>query len=326
VPSGAVVSLAARADVSWKGYGRPSGRSAISSPSNTAFRAGSAASAATTSGSLAVMSSSVRVNSRTRPAEICACTRMPSSFHSTAANVTRSPGSAAARSSRPAPPSASPASTASASPASPASPPPASLPPASPPPASALPASALPASPPPAAALRAVALPGPALAASAAILPSAASIEGALDASIGLSGCPTSSPNFESASPPPSSAASATAGSDPRSITARRTCAAGTPAARATASVITPSSAPWRSSPESRRIRKCCSSMVAAPITSSTSRFRSATEPGPSTAPISLKAASTPRTVSDGAAEAAGADRSDAHPTPICRCGSSPER
>jgi hypothetical protein len=306
VPSGAVVSLAARADVSWKGYGRPSGRSAISSPSNTAFRAGSAASAATTSGSLAVMSSSVRVNSRTRPAEICACTRMPSSFHSTAADATRSPGSAAARSSWPAPPSVCPTSTASASPASPASPPPAAA--------------------PPAAALRAVALPGPALAASAAILPSAASTEGALDASIGLSGCPTSSPNFESASAPPSSAASATAGSDPRSITARRTSVAGTPAARATASVITPSSAPWRSSPESRRIRKCCSSMVAAPITSSTSRFRSATEPGPSTAPISLKAASTPRTVSDGAAEAAGADRSDAHPTPICRCGSSPER
>jgi len=157
-------------------------------------------------------------------------------------------------------------------------------------------------------------------------LPSAASTEGALDASIGLSGCPTSSPNSDSASAPPSSAASATAGSDPRSITARRTSAAGTPAARATASVITPSSAPWRSSPESSRTRKYCSSAVAAPMTASTSRFRSATEPGPTNAPISLKDASTPGTVSDGAAEGGGADRSAAHPTPICRCGSSPER
>ena len=164
------------------------------------------------------------------------------------------------------------------------------------------------------------------MAASAAILSRAASIDGALDASIGLSGCPTSRPNADSAPAPPSSAASATAGRDPRSITARRTRVTGTSDARATASVITPSSAPCRSSPESSRTRKNCSSAVAALITSSTSRFRSATEPGPTTAPISLNDASTPSTVSDGAADAGGADRSAAQPTPICRCGSSPER
>ena len=165
-----------------------------------------------------------------------------------------------------------------------------------------------------------------ALPASAEILASAASTDGALDASIGLSGWPTSSPNSDSASAPPSRAASATAGSDPRSITARRTSATGISDARATASVITPSSAPCRSSPESSRTRKNCSSAVAAPITSSTSRFRSATDPGPTTAPISLNDASTPSTVSDGATDAGGADRSAAQPTPICRWGSSPDR
>ena len=52
-----------------KAYGRPSGRSAISSPSNTAVRTGSADIAVTTSGSRPVISSSVRVNSRTLPPE-----------------------------------------------------------------------------------------------------------------------------------------------------------------------------------------------------------------------------------------------------------------
>ena len=158
------------------------------------------------------------------------------------------------------------------------------------------------------------------------ILASAASIVGSLDASIGLSAWPTRSPNSASASGPPRSAASATADSDPRSITARRTSPTGTSEARATASVITPSSAPCRSSPDSSRTRKYCSSLVAAPITASISRFRSATDPLPATAPISVNDASTPRIVSDGASAAGGAVRSAAHPTPICRCGSSPDR
>ena len=240
-------SLAARAEVSWNGYGLPSGRSAISSPSNTAPRTGSAASAATTSGSRAVMSSSVLVNSRMLPSPaMCAWTRMPSSFHSTAAG-------------------------------------------------------------PP-------------------ILASASSMDGSLAASIGFSGCPTSSPNPASAGLPPLSAAPATAGSDPRSITARRTCATGTSAARATASVITPSSAPWRSSPDSSRTRKYCSLSVAAPSTSPMSRFRSAADPLPLCAPILLNASSTSPTVSDGVSAGGGADRSAAHPTPIWRCGSSPDR
>ncbi len=144
--------------MSWNGSGLPSARSAISSPSNTALRTGSLPSVAATSGSRAVMSSSVRVNSRTSPSATCAWIRMPSSFHSTAARA------------------------AAASP-----------------------------------------LPSPSSPAPAAILARASAMDGALAASIGLSGCPTSRPNPASAWLPPVSAAPATAGSDPRSITARRT-------------------------------------------------------------------------------------------------------
>ena len=60
-------ALAARAEVSWNGSGLPSSRRAISSPSRTAARTGSSASTATTSGTLPVISSRVRVNTRTLP-------------------------------------------------------------------------------------------------------------------------------------------------------------------------------------------------------------------------------------------------------------------
>jgi hypothetical protein len=88
--------------------------------------------------------------------------------------------------------------------------------------------------------------------AGAEILASASEILEALAASIGRTGRPTSRPKACSASRPPASAAAATGPSEPRSIIARRTSATGTEAARATASVITPSSAPCRSSPDSR--------------------------------------------------------------------------
>ena len=178
--SAALAALAARAEVSWNGSGLPSSRSAISSPSRTAARTGSLARVATTSGSRPVISSSVRVNSRTSPPYRWAWIRIPSSFHSTAA----------------------------------------SWPP---------------------------------------ILASASSRLVALAASIGRTGRPTSRPNAASASLPPASAAAATAPSEPRSIIARRTSATGTDAARATASVITPSSAPCRSSPDSSPNKNRCS-------------------------------------------------------------------
>ncbi len=145
----------------------------------------------------------------------------------------------------------------------------------------------------------------------------ASSIVGALAASIGRTGRPTSRPNPASAALPPDSAAAATAPSAPRSIMARRTSATGTEAARATASVITPSSAPWRSSPESRPTRNRCSSRVARPNNSPTSALRAAVEPFPETAPIAEKAESTSLSVSAGASAGANPSRSAAHPTPI---------
>ena len=83
--AGPASELAARDEVSWNGSGRPSARSAISSPSSTAARTGSLPRTATTSGSRPVMSSRVRVNSRTEPPDRWAWIRIPSSFHSTAA-------------------------------------------------------------------------------------------------------------------------------------------------------------------------------------------------------------------------------------------------
>ena len=127
----------------------------------------------------------------------------------------------------------------------------------------------------------------------------------ALAASIGRTGRPTSSPNARSASLPPASAAAATAPSEPRSIMARRTSAAGTEAARATASVITPSRAPWRSSPDSSPARNCCSARVARPNSSPTRARRAAADPFPATAPIAEKAASTSDKLSVGAAAGA---------------------
>jgi hypothetical protein len=246
--NGGPSKLAARDEVSWNGIGRPSGRSAISSPSNTAARTGSWLRTATTSGSRPVISSSVRVNNRTPPEARCAWIRIPSSFHSTAAST-------------PAP-----------------------------------------------------------------IFANASAIELALAASIGRTGRPTSSPNSASAAPPPASAAAATAPSEPRSIIARRTSATGTDAARATASVITPSSAPCRSSPESNPTRKRCSSAVARPNSSPTSALRAAAEPFPLTAPIAENPASTSLSESAGTTAAGNPSRSAAQPTPICRCGSSPDR
>jgi len=257
--------LAVRAAVSWKGSGLPSARSAISSPSNTAARTGSLASAATTSGSRPVISSKVLVNRRTVPPARWAWILMPSSFHSTAAAVP------------PAVPSAVPPAVPSAE----------VLPP---------------------------------------ILARASAMLEALAASIGRTGRPTSRPKACRASRPPASAAAATAPSEPCIIIARRTCATGTEAARATASVITPSSAPCRSSPESRPYRNRCSVSVARSNNSLTSAFRAAVDPLPEIAPIAENPASTSLSVSVAAAAGANPPRNVAQPTPICRCGRSPDR
>ena len=62
---------------------------------------------------------------------------------------------------------------------------------------------------------------------------------------------------------------------------ARRTAAIGTPAAFATASTITPSSAPWRSSPENIFHSSSCSDSVARPNTSASRLRRAALTPAP---------------------------------------------
>src|SRR4051812_351377 len=102
--SGAVASarrVPKRLAVTWKGYGRPSGFSAIASPSRTTSPAGSARTASTTSGTRAVMSSRLRVKARTSAPRRWTCRRAPSSLYSMAAGPvfasapsTSSPGAA----------------------------------------------------------------------------------------------------------------------------------------------------------------------------------------------------------------------------------------
>ena len=65
---------------------------------------------------------------------------------------------------------------------------------------------------------------------------------------------------------------------------------------------MTPSSAPWCSSPDNRRSRNDCSRAVARPKSPSTSSLRAATDPFPDTEPMAVNAASTPVSVSDGSA------------------------
>ena len=88
---------------------------------------------------------------------------------------------------------------------------------------------------------------------------SAASTSAAVPASIGATGRPTSSPIRRRPSTPSASAVPAAAARSPPSIAARRTSADGTAAAWATASVMTPASAPWRRSPRISATRNSCS-------------------------------------------------------------------
>ena len=69
--------------VSWKRWGEPSSRTPSASPSSTRSPPGRAATVSTMPGSRSVTSLRLRVNRRTRPSDRWACTRAPSSFHST---------------------------------------------------------------------------------------------------------------------------------------------------------------------------------------------------------------------------------------------------
>ena len=97
----------------------------------------------------------------------------------------------------------------------------------------------------------------------APVAASAAAGSADVDASIGRTGRPTSSATAARPGSPSANAIRAAAARSPQSIAARRTAAGRTFAARATASLITPASAPWRSSPTSRRARKSASAAVA---------------------------------------------------------------
>ena len=89
-------SLPKRLIVSWNARGRPSSSSARVSPSSTKARPGSARTCATSSGTPAVISRSVRVQTRTSSPSRCTWMRAPSSLYST---VTSGPRPASAASS-----------------------------------------------------------------------------------------------------------------------------------------------------------------------------------------------------------------------------------
>jgi hypothetical protein len=86
----------------------------------------------------------------------------------------------------------------------------------------------------------------------------------------------------------------------PESISARRASSAGTPAAFATASTITPANAPWRSSPVNRRLTKPASGSVARAKSCARSSFRRVPDPLPVAAWISEIAVSRSATVTVG--------------------------
>ncbi len=79
-------------------------------------------------------------------------------------------------------------------------------------------------------------------------------------------------------------------------MAARRTSGSGTPVTAAIASIITPASAPCRSSPTSSRSRNSCSSRVARPNSVRSAVARRALEPLPRIAASSLSSRSTSMT------------------------------
>ena len=106
-----------------------------------------------------------------------------------------------------------------------------------------------------------------------------------------------------------------------RASTARRTCAAGMPAAFATASTMTPSSAPWRSSPRKSPTRNRCSASVARPKSAASSSRRAACEPRPGDA---RRSATRPRRRRAARSVGGGAPARGAGGAPPSRRRSSP--
>ena len=140
----------------------------------------------------------------------------------------------------------------------------------------------------------------------------------AVEASIGSTGRPTTSPMSSSDSGGSVSAIRAVSPRSPESIAARRTACAGRSDAFAIASSSTPSSAPVRSSPRITRDRKSHSASVARDARSSSAARRTAADPAPSVRASTVSAASTSATVSTGSAEwFTSSDARLRHPTPM---------
>ncbi len=146
-------------------------------------------------------------------------------------------------------------------------------------------------------------------------------------ASIGCTGRPTSSRKPASAAAPPASAASATgpsvAAQHHRPPHVARPATPGGPGDRVEHHALEGALA--QLADEQPRSRKRCSAAVArrtARRAAAAGRLR----PGAGLPPIPSKAASTSPTLSVGSAAGAGTSRSDAQPTPIRRCRSSPDR
>ena len=127
---------------------------------------------------------------------------------------------------------------------------------------------------------------------------------------------------------PSVSAALATARRSPDTISARRISPIGSSAACATASTISPSTAPWRNSRSTARCRNSCSSFVARAKSSPIRRARSVVEPAPLVCATRPSVASTSASGSSGAGAASGrmAACSAAGPRPMRPCRGSPER
>ena len=100
----------------------------------------------------------------------------------------------------------------------------------------------------------------------------------------------------------------------------------GTPAATASASWTSESSAPWRTSPVTTPRSHTCSAGVAAPKSSSASAARAICEPDPDSRDIRSNASCASPTVSDASAAGEGSVVSERHPSPVRRCSSEPLR
>ncbi len=139
----------------------------------------------------------------------------------------------------------------------------------------------------------------------------------AVDASIGWTPRPTTSPTSSSSPAVPVRASTAVSPRSPDSIAARRTAAAGRSAARAIASSSTPSRAPVRSSPRITRPRKSHSPAVARSASSRRLPPLAATDPDPDAAATASSAESTSPMVSVGcSAWTTSSVARPRHPTP----------